>query len=100
MIGGWFLSLYALWFVVNGVYYHDNSSYLQVNVGTECELQFNPHTIDTRQTHLLDSMHPCLNVDEIVRLIAHELVAPGGEATAAGLACSCKSIEDLVLDTL
>jgi len=45
-------------------------------------------------------MHACLNVDEIVRLIAHELVVSGGEATAVGLACCCKSFEDSVLDTL
>ena len=45
-------------------------------------------------------MHACLNVDEIVRLIAHELVASGGEGSAVGLACCCKSFEDPVLDTL
>jgi len=45
-------------------------------------------------------MHACLNVDEIVRLIAHELVTSGGEATAVGLACCCKSFEDSVLDAL
>jgi len=42
----------------------------------------------------------CLNEDEIVRLIALELVASGGEATAVGLACCCKGFEDPVLDTL
>ena len=52
------------------------------------------------QTHLLDLMHPCLNVDEIARLIAHELVASGGKATAVGLACCCKSLEDPALDAL
>jgi len=45
-------------------------------------------------------MHACLNVDEIVRLIALELVASGGEATAVCLACCCKSFEDPVLDAL
>jgi len=45
-------------------------------------------------------MHACLNVDEIVRLIACELFASGGNATAVGLACCCKSYEDPVLDTL
>ena len=45
-------------------------------------------------------MHACLNVDEIVRLIAHELVAANGRATAVCLACSCKGFEDLVLDAL
>jgi len=45
-------------------------------------------------------MHACLNVDEIVRLIAHELVAFSGEGSAVSLACSCKSFEDPVLDAL
>jgi len=45
-------------------------------------------------------MHPCLNVDEIVRLVACELVASRGEGTAVGLACCRKSFEDPVLDTL
>ena len=45
-------------------------------------------------------MHACLNVDEIVRLIAHELVASSGEGTAASLACCCRGFEDPVLDAL
>ena len=45
-------------------------------------------------------MHTCLNVDEIVRLIARELVASGGNATAVALACCCKDFEDPVLDAL
>jgi len=45
-------------------------------------------------------MHACLNVDEIVRLVALELVAFGGEATAVCLACCRKSFEDPVLDVL
>ena len=45
-------------------------------------------------------MHACLNVDEIVRLIAGELVASGGRATAVALACCCKSFEGPVLDAL
>jgi len=45
-------------------------------------------------------MHTCLNVDEIVRLIAHELVAFSGEGSAVGLACCCKSFEDPALDAL
>ena len=45
-------------------------------------------------------MHACLNVDEIVRLIAGELVTSGGEATAVGLACCCKGFEDPALDAL
>ena len=52
------------------------------------------------QTRLLDSMHACLNVDEIVRLIAHELVAANGRATAVCLASCCKGFEDPVLDAL
>ena len=49
---------------------------------------------------LLDSMHLCLNVDEILRIIAHELVASGGKANAVGLACCRKGFEDPVLDVL
>ena len=45
-------------------------------------------------------MHACLNVDEIVRLIACELVASGAEATAVALARCHKGFEDPVLDTL
>ena len=54
----------------------------------------------TSRTHTLDSMHACLNVDEIVRLIACELVASGGKGTAVALACCSKSFEDPVLDGL
>ena len=45
-------------------------------------------------------MHICLNVDELVRLIACELVASEGKATAVALAGCCKSFEDPVLDAL
>jgi len=45
-------------------------------------------------------MHACLNVDEIVRLIASELVASGGTETAVAFACCRKSFEDPVLDVL
>ena len=45
-------------------------------------------------------MHSCLHVDEIVRLIAHELVTSRGKQTAVSLACCCKIFEDPVLDTL
>lgn len=45
-------------------------------------------------------MHHCLHVDEIVRLIARELVASQGQATAVALACCCKSLEDPALDVL
>ena len=52
------------------------------------------------QTHPLDLMHACLNVIEIVRLVACELVASRGGASAVVLACCCKSFEDPVLDAL
>jgi len=45
-------------------------------------------------------MHACLNVDEILRLIAHELVTSGGRATAISLACCRRSFEDPALDAL
>ena len=45
-------------------------------------------------------MHRCLNIDEIVRLIACELAASGGKATAVCLACCCQGFEDPVLDAL
>ena len=45
-------------------------------------------------------MHTCLRVDEIVRLLACELVASEAKATAVSLACCCKDYEDPVLDEL
>ena len=45
-------------------------------------------------------MHRCLNVDEIVRLIACELAASERKATAVCLACCCKCLGDPVLDAL
>jgi len=45
-------------------------------------------------------MHACLNIDEIVRLIACELVASGAKATAAALARCHKNSEGPVLDIL
>jgi hypothetical protein len=45
-------------------------------------------------------MHPGLCVDEIVRLVAHGLVAAKQNATAVALACCCKRFEDPVLDVL
>ena len=45
-------------------------------------------------------MHLCLSVDEILRLIASELVTSGTKATAAALACCCKSFKDPMLDAL
>lgn len=44
--------------------------------------------------------HPCLWVDEILRILARRLVASGAKATAVALACCCKSFEDPVLDAL
>jgi len=45
-------------------------------------------------------MHTCLNVDEIIRLVASELVASKAKATAVALACCHKNFEEPVLDTL
>jgi hypothetical protein len=45
-------------------------------------------------------MHACLGVDEILRLLACELVWSEAKATAVALACCCKSFEDPVLDAL
>jgi hypothetical protein len=45
-------------------------------------------------------MHPCLCVDEMVRLVAHEIVAAEQNETAVALACCCKSFEDPALDAL
>jgi len=45
-------------------------------------------------------MHTCLNVDEIVRLIACELIASRARPTAVALASCCKNFEDPVLDAL
>jgi len=45
-------------------------------------------------------MYACLNLDEIVRLIAYELVESRAKATAVALACCHKSFEDPVLDVL
>ena len=45
-------------------------------------------------------MHVCLRVDEILRLLARELVTSNARATAVALACSCKSFEDPALDAL
>ena len=45
-------------------------------------------------------MHHCLNVDEILRLVAYELVASEAEGTAAALARCCKTFEEPVLDVL
>ena len=45
-------------------------------------------------------MHRCLNIDEILRLIAYELVTSGREGGALCLACCCKCFQEPVLDTL
>jgi len=52
------------------------------------------------QARLPDLMHPCLNLDEIVRRIARELVTPEARASAVALALCQKSFEDPVLDVL
>ena len=46
------------------------------------------------------NMHSCLNVDEILRLIAEKLIESESKATAASLACCCRLVHDPVLDTL
>lgn len=45
-------------------------------------------------------MHACLCVDEIIRLLASELITIGGRGTAVALACCCKNFQDPVLDEL
>jgi hypothetical protein len=45
-------------------------------------------------------MHACLGVDEILRLLTHELVSSRAKATAVALACCRKSFEDPTLDVL
>ena len=45
-------------------------------------------------------MHPCLSIDEILRLIACELVESWDQGTTLALACCCKSFEDPALDAL
>ena len=45
-------------------------------------------------------MHPCLYVDESVRIIAREFVVFDGRATSVALACCWKTFEDPVLDRL
>ena len=45
-------------------------------------------------------MHACLSVDEIIRLIACELVDSKAKATAVALAACRKSFEEPVLDAL
>jgi hypothetical protein len=45
-------------------------------------------------------MHACLNVDEILRLLACELVESGAMATTVAIACCCKSFEETALDVL
>ena len=45
-------------------------------------------------------MHACLNVDEIVRFVACELIASEANATVVSLACCCKDFQEPVLDAL
>ena len=49
---------------------------------------------------LLGPMHVCLNVDKIIRLVAHELVGSKSKATAVALACCRKVFENSALDAL
>jgi hypothetical protein len=45
-------------------------------------------------------MHPSLTVDDILHLLACELVESELEATAVSLACCCRTFEDPVLNVL
>ena len=45
-------------------------------------------------------MHPCLHVDEILRLVACQLIGLEAKATAVSLASCCRSFGDPVLDAL
>ena len=59
-----------------------------------------PYAIDTQSNAPSRLMHACLNVDEIVRLIASKLIESKSNATAVALACCCKNFENPVLDVL
>lgn len=45
-------------------------------------------------------MHPCLSIDEVLRLLARLLVASEAKGTAVALACCCKTFEEAALDVL
>ena len=45
-------------------------------------------------------MHPCLKVDEILRLLARALVGSEAKATIVALARCCKTLEEPMLDEL
>ena len=45
-------------------------------------------------------MHPCFSIDEIIKLIACELVVSESKASAVSLMCCCKSFGDPLLDVL
>jgi len=45
-------------------------------------------------------MHPCLSIDEVLRLLARILVASEAKGTAVALARCCKTFEEPVLDAL
>jgi len=45
-------------------------------------------------------MHSCLNVDEVLRLLARILVASEAKGTAVALARCCKTFKEPVLDVL
>lgn len=50
--------------------------------------------------NILGLMHACLEVDEILRSIAGELIAAERWRTAVSLACCCSIFEDPVLDVM
>ena len=45
-------------------------------------------------------MHPCLSVDEILRLLARILARSEAKTTVVTLACCCKTFEEPMLDEL
>lgn len=45
-------------------------------------------------------MHRCFSIDEIIRLVACEIIESENGATAVSLACCCKGFEGPVLDVL
>ena len=78
---------------------HSDSRYLKATSALNVSYHLLRAQSTHDKTHLLDPMHACLNVDEIVRLIASELVSEG-KATTVALACCCKIFEDPALDAL
>jgi hypothetical protein len=91
-----------------------STSWPTATIRTSSTIDYTPKTLtsNTRElkkfpappmcklTHLLVSMHSCLSVDEILRLIACKLAASTGQAATIALARCCKSFEDPALDAL